>query len=307
MSRYKVTFIPGAPNHCWNKAAALIKDGSTVLDVGCSNGDFGRALQEYKQCKVDGIEPDAGDAKKATNVLWGVFQGSVEDTLKTKLQGRKYNHIVFLDVIEHLYDPAQTLSALKKHLIPGGSIVFSIPNMAHVSVRLMLLCGELEYGKTGLLDNTHLHFYTKHEINRVLGRAGYQVTVWDYTEATYPDELVASKLKEIGLTSSKKALSILNDESGKIFQYVGVAVVSGTKGVPKVASYSPDPQGEISNMYENRITNYEMVINEKDTQLNELYDKLQDQEFLASRIRLRNYVKSYIRRKLANVAKKREK
>ncbi|HZM64566.1 MAG TPA: class I SAM-dependent methyltransferase [Candidatus Saccharimonadales bacterium] len=306
MSNYTVSFVPDTPNHCWNKAFDLIKDNSTVLDVGCSWGDFGRALKDYKKCVVDGVEPDKEDARKAKEKLRDVFNGFVEDAFNREFKERSYDHIVFLDVIEHLYDPVEVFKVVKKHLNPGGSVIFSIPNMAHLSVRLMLLKGDFEYGKTGLLDSTHLHYYTKKEIDRVFKEAGMLVNIWDYTEATYPEELVKKRLLELGLRANKQALDMLMEETARIFQFVGSAVVVSDGDAVERLDYSPNPQGQIMqefqeklDTYGDEITRQREALSSKDEIIHGLERKLSDPEYLAKQIRLSRYVKEYLKKRLS--------
>lgn len=266
MSNYKVTYNPDLSNTSWNKAINLIKNNSIVLDVGCSTGDFGGALIQHKNCEVDGIEPDKGDAYKASKILRLVHNFSVEDLIFSgSIEEEKYDYVVFLDVIEHIVNPIDVLRLIKKALKPGGGIIFSIPNMAHMSVRLMLMKGDFDYGKTGLLDNTHLHFYTKKEIKRVFQEAGYSISILDFTESAYPNSLVGTKLNEIGLEATEAALRMINDASAQIFQYIGLAVPCAIpKNVSSRAEYSPDPQGEITKMYEQRIKEYEAILRKKE-------------------------------------------
>jgi 2-polyprenyl-3-methyl-5-hydroxy-6-metoxy-1,4-benzoquinol methylase len=242
MSNYSGKFDINSINNPWNKAFDLIKDNSTVLDVGCSSGNFGEALIEHKSCKVDGIEPDEGDAKLAKLKLRTVYSGFVEDAFLYDLKDRKYDYIVFLDVIEHLFDPVNTLKNLRNYLKPGGGIIFSIPNMGHISVRLELLRGDFRYGNTGLLDNTHLHFYTRIEIERVLEEAGYKVDKLDFIEALYPKNLIVKELNKIGIKkTTNKFIDMLMEPDAYVFQYVGLASI-GTGNTEKRPHYFPNPQ-----------------------------------------------------------------
>lgn len=254
MSNYAGKFIADDPNNPWSKAFAMIKAKTKVLDVGCSIGNFGAALIEHKDCTVDGIEPDMNDATKASKLLRKVVIKSVEDALKNELKSEKYDYIVFLDVIEHLVDPVSTLRSLKDHLSPGGAIVFSIPNMAHISVRLMLLKGEFEYGNTGLLDNTHLHFYTGKEIERIFAIAGYGISEWNFTEAKYSERIIKKELNEVGITDyPSKLAKVLQSDTASIFQYVGCALPKDNVKKIKRVQYSPDPQGILVSGYETAI------------------------------------------------------
>ena len=252
MSNYNGQFVMDAPNNTWNKVFDMVRPSSIVLDVGCSNGNFGKALIENKGCIVDGIEIDKEDARIASTKLRSVYVGFIEDAIKGSFKDKKYDFITFLDVIEHLYDPVQTLKSIRKNLDNKGAILFSIPNMAHVSVRLMIMSGRFEYGNTGLLDNTHLHFYTKQEIERVFNDAGFNITNWDFTEAIYTEDLLRKELKKLGIKNSTPDLiKLLNSSDSRIFQYIGKA--KPTRIIPSVRPhYSPNPQGVITNWYEKR-------------------------------------------------------
>jgi len=300
MSNYVGTFVPGTDNNPWNKAFDLVNEGSTVLDVGCSLGNFGAALIERKGCVVDGIEPDVSDYKEATLRLRRVANCFAEEALVTTFKDEKYDHIVFLDVIEHLYDPAATLKLVKTHLKPGGSVIFSIPNMAHASVRLMLLKGDFEYGETGLLDSTHLHFYTLREIERVFQAAGYSISVLDNTEATYPSELITDQLRELGINKTPTLEKLLNSDEARVFQYVGAAVIAKAHKIPR-KQYSPDPQGTISLWYQGHLHARDRDLQESRSRLDEQAKTIENQATtlnnnaeLARRIRISQYLKFYV-------------
>lgn len=273
MSNYTVEYNPEHDNGCWNKALRFIRHNSLVLDVGCSNGGLGSSLINLKNCTVDGIEPDTQDAATASKKLRKVYKGTVEEILQNnKLP--VYDHILFMDVIEHLPSPAETLERISTVLKPGGTIIFSIPNMAHMSSRLMLLKGDFEYGETGLLDKTHLHFYTKKEITRVFSEANLKIKTLDFTEAAYPDELVSLELEKIGLKASEEAIRTLNSDDAKIFQYVGEALVQKKNKPTSRLQYSPDPQGHVESYTKQKIESYENTIAERDLQIAKLEQQI---------------------------------
>ncbi len=298
MSNYKGVYKPDAENDPWNKVFDMVKKGSTVLDVGCSTGNFGEALIKHKGCIVDGIEPDKGDYSKATHKLRQVVNSFAEEAMTNTFKGRKYDHIVLLDVSEHIYDPVALLKLFKTHLNPGGSILFSIPNMAHVSVRLMLLAGDFEYGETGLLDNTHLHFYTLHEIDRVFSAAGYSISKFDNTEAIYPLTLIENQLKKLGIKHTPTLEKLLTEDDARVFQYVGMAEVGKVQNVRRT-HYSPDAQGAISTWYQGQLQAKEYEIHELSSQLDEKTKILNNNEELARRIRLSQFMRFYFSNKLA--------
>lgn len=312
MSNYQGKFEPGTPNETWNKAFDLISPRTKVLDVGCSLGNFGSALIEHKGCIVDGIEPDKDDAAAAKKKLRKLYVGFVENAFENDLKGEKYDYIVFLDVIEHIQDPVSVLTSLKKHLNKGGGIIFSIPNMAHISTRLMLLAGDFEYGKTGLLDNTHLHFYTKKEIARVFAEAGYGVKTWDFTEFSYNDELLSEDLKKIGIDDMPRGMQkLMTQESAYAYQYIGLAVVDNKATVEERKLASPDPRARIADWYQQKFDELKVGYDALVTENKQLKDEmsrtnqlLQDKKEIAKMIRLSEYGKYYVASKTKTVKKK---
>src|SRR6185437_1634404 len=190
MSNYTNSFF-SEENHntSWYKVFHLIKDKSSVLDVGCSSGNFGHELIKRKGCVVDGIELDTGDAKIAAKKLRNVWVLNIEFDDISKIKKRAYDYVYFGDVIEHLVQPIETLKRVKSLLKPDGAVLFSIPNMGHIAVRLDLLEGNFPITETGLLDKTHLHFYTQEEVERVFGEAGYAIKNLDFVKKDYPKAL----------------------------------------------------------------------------------------------------------------------
>lgn len=83
--------------------------------------------------------------------------------------------ILAADVLEHLVAPEQLLQRLPEVLCPDGRIIVSLPNVAHVSVRLSLVLGRFDYTETGILDRTHLHLYTFQSARRLLEGAGLRI------------------------------------------------------------------------------------------------------------------------------------
>jgi SAM-dependent methyltransferase len=98
--------------------------------------------------------------------------------LEAELGGERFDAILFADVLEHLRDPAALLRRVRPFLAEGGTVVASIPNIAHASVRLSLLGGSWRYREQGLLDETHLRFFTREGIEDLFESSGYVVTHW---------------------------------------------------------------------------------------------------------------------------------
>lgn len=235
MSFYtKNALIDSNKNTAWMQAFDLVKEGSKVFDVGCSSGTFGKELIDRKGCVVDGIEPDKTDANLAKDKLRHVEAIVAENDQLYDLFPEKYDIVSFIDVIEHLEDPASVLRRIKPMLKKDGVILFSIPNMAHLSVRLALLKGEFDYTQTGLLDQTHLHFYTGKEIERVFHEAGYNIKDFRGSSFTYPKAQVDEILGKMGLRANKKFMKFLSDTSANVYQYVGTGTISKTPKKTKV-------------------------------------------------------------------------
>lgn len=223
MSNYSDNKMVSDPNHVWNKLANLIPDGSEVLDIGCSSGNFGAMLVAQKGCTVDGVEPDKADAKVAAKKMRQVWLFDIENPDNVESIRRQYDVLVFADVLEHLVHPEKTLRLVKTLVKPGGRVVFSLPNMAHVSVRLALLGGEFTYTDTGLLDKTHLHFYDLDTVQGMFKKADMRLTNMDGVIYGYPDALIHSRLKELGFTAREPGMARLRDPRAAIFQFVGSA------------------------------------------------------------------------------------
>jgi 2-polyprenyl-3-methyl-5-hydroxy-6-metoxy-1,4-benzoquinol methylase len=154
----------------------LVGPDQRVLDVGCSTGYLGKELVA-RGCTVDGVEVDPEAAEAARAHLRTVTQLDLDrDDLATALDGQQYDRIVFADVLEHLMRPREVLESAVRLLAPGGKIVISIPNVAHGSLRLGLMQGRWQYRDTGLLDRTHIRFFTRSTLADLVQGAGLSIT-----------------------------------------------------------------------------------------------------------------------------------
>ncbi|MDP3938316.1 MAG: class I SAM-dependent methyltransferase [Deltaproteobacteria bacterium] len=158
-------------------AAALgwIPRDARVLDVGCASGYFARRLIDEKGCRVVGIEMDPGAAARARETCERVHVGSLEDRAFLDGVDETADVVFFGDVLEHLADARPVLERARGWLAPGGAAICSIPNVAYWKIRLELFRGRFEYQDVGILDRTHLRFFTRASFERVLGESGYRV------------------------------------------------------------------------------------------------------------------------------------
>ena len=150
-----------------------------VLDVGCSGGVLARELVA-RGAVVDGIEADPVAAAEAANVCRTVLVGDAE-TLDISLERGAYDVILMADVIEHLKDPVALLARLRPLLRDSGLLLISTPNVANWSMRLRLLGGRWDYSDRGLLDRTHLRFFTRKSLVSTIRQAGYRIADLDVT------------------------------------------------------------------------------------------------------------------------------
>ncbi|MGQ0615840.1 MAG: class I SAM-dependent methyltransferase [Acidimicrobiia bacterium] len=146
-----------------------------VLDIGCGTGHTARLLAQ-RGCSVVGVELDEAAAVMAAAWCEKVVVCDLDVTdLRDKLDGDTFDTIVAADVLEHLRDPVAVLQTLTPLLRPGGRVLVSVPNVAHGSVRLALMTGRFDYNDIGILDRTHLRFFTVHSVQQLFAAAGYAV------------------------------------------------------------------------------------------------------------------------------------
>lgn len=146
-----------------------------ILDVGCAEGKFGALLKERLGAEVWGIEYEPAAAEKARKRLDHVLTGDVLELIET-LEAEKFDCLTLLDVIEHLADPFTLLKSVKRILSKDGCLVLSVPNVLHISNLYRLLVEkDWHYIDHGILDRTHLRFFTKKSLIRTLNSHGYQI------------------------------------------------------------------------------------------------------------------------------------
>jgi methionine biosynthesis protein MetW len=150
-----------------------------VLDVGCGTGSLTAIANRGKDNVVYGIEPDAARAAAARSRGIEVFEGYFTDDYLA--DGQKFDVIAFADVLEHVAEPAALLRTARKALTSGGIVLVSVPNVAHWTVRARLLLGRFEYKHTGIMDATHLRWFTAKTISELLNRVGFDVLQCEQT------------------------------------------------------------------------------------------------------------------------------
>ncbi len=153
--------------------AVRIPAGSrSVLDVGCSRGATAAALRRAGVTEIFGIEPDAGDAAVAARRYDRVLAVPLESV--TEDFDRRFDAILFGDVLEHLEDPSAALLRVRSWLSPRGAVVASVPNIGHWSVIADLLQGRFDYVPYSILSGTHIRFFTRHTLIDLFEACGFE-------------------------------------------------------------------------------------------------------------------------------------
>ncbi|HLH47246.1 MAG TPA: class I SAM-dependent methyltransferase, partial [Acidimicrobiales bacterium] len=172
---YDIEVDLAAENTSHAQVVDLVGTGKDVLDVGCSTGYLAKVLTE-RGCRVSGVELDPEAAEAARAHCEAVLVADLDrDDLAALAFEHPFDVIVFADILEHLRDPVRTLRASASLLRPGGYVVVSIPNVGHGSVRLALAAGRFDYRDAGLLDRTHLRFFTRETLADLLSTAGFSL------------------------------------------------------------------------------------------------------------------------------------
>ena len=151
-----------------------VSDGARVLDVGCASGYIAARLTA-RGCRVVGFESDPESAALAERHCEQVIVGDFESPADRARVPRGNGFVLLGDVLEHLVDPWSALSFTRELLAPDGVVIVSLPNVAAWPVRFGLLAGRFEYADYGILDRTHLRFFTRASAHRLADSAGFRI------------------------------------------------------------------------------------------------------------------------------------
>ena len=165
----------------------MTPDGSSVLDVGCACGDLGAYLFTHKGCSVHGLEYSAESiaVAKKTGAYAQIAQADLNilDKMPSSFP-TMFDRIVFGDVLEHLNEPERVLKKFLPFLTENGRVIISLPNIAHGSIIAQLMANKFTYMDYGVLDRTHVRFFTCESIAELMAASGLKIlsatrTIWD--------------------------------------------------------------------------------------------------------------------------------
>ncbi len=172
-----------APTHI--RMAAMAGKSKRILELGCATGYVSQLLRQNR-CTVTGIEIDADAAMEARKICDDVIVGDVSESSVLDRAGTGYDVILCGDVLEHLCEPGLILEQFHGMLAPDGFVLVSIPNIAYWEMRWSLLRGRFEYTETGILDWTHLRFFTVDSFRRLAVACGYRISETVINDTGFP-------------------------------------------------------------------------------------------------------------------------
>jgi 2-polyprenyl-3-methyl-5-hydroxy-6-metoxy-1,4-benzoquinol methylase len=149
----------------------------TVLDIGCGGGATGRLVKDkFPGTRVVGIEINAGAAEHARGVLDRVVCAGVDDVDPARdMPDERISTVLLLDVLEHLYDPWRALQRIHGWLAPQTRVIASLPNIRNLATLSELAGGHFEYAENGVLDVTHVRFFTRASLRDLFEQTGFEV------------------------------------------------------------------------------------------------------------------------------------
>jgi glycosyltransferase involved in cell wall biosynthesis/ubiquinone/menaquinone biosynthesis C-methylase UbiE/Flp pilus assembly protein TadD len=209
------------------------KNARRILDCGCGSGEFGRALKSRGAAEVVGVEMVEGAWERARKVLDRALLGNIE-TIELPFDEGYFDCACFNDVLEHLVDPAAALRKVARVLAPGGVVVMSIPNVRFCSVLGMLAEGRWKYEDAGILDRTHLRFFTAADFPEVVHAAGLEVLKIEPLSMLDPARL--PRRSDGSVRMGRMMLHDVDDRDYRDLLTYQYLVVAGKPGVHRLAA-----------------------------------------------------------------------
>ena len=251
--KYKAYINLNNDNSNYTLALSGIKNSSRVLDVGCASGMIGEFLFNEKKCEVVGIEYDDNFIEKAREkkVYKDLFQidlNNADNQFNPNYIGY-FDYILLADVIEHVYSPEQTINSLKKLLKTDGVFIFSIPNISHGSIKLKLLNNKFEYTPMGLLDETHIRFFTIDNVISLMNKTGLEIKS---LERVFEGFWKTAQIHDESDYSGAVLRYVKKDLESYSYQYIVIAKLSDSKEL-EIKNYQFKP---ISDLQKLRLKKY---------------------------------------------------
>jgi 2-polyprenyl-3-methyl-5-hydroxy-6-metoxy-1,4-benzoquinol methylase len=218
----------------------LPKYYSRVLEIGCGEGTFRGNLN--KECEYWGVEPMESAAKIASGRLDRVLVGTYEEVLN-QLPKDYFDLVICNDVIEHMVDHDEFLQSIKQNLTENSCLVGSIPNVRYIgNLFKILFAKDWEYKQDGILDKTHLRFFTEKSLKRTIRENGF---VLEEFQGLYPFQAESVSIKEFLRRFVRSFAISLFGQDVKFYQFgIRIRYVASPKE-PQI-NYASDRVGQLS-------------------------------------------------------------
>ena len=230
MTRHKYEYrIDLESDHVGPRICRMVGEGKRVLEIGAGPGSITRLLKEHGGCRVTAVEIDSDAVPKLAEFCEQVHQFDLNDPswVAGVAGGGPFDVVVAADVLEHLYDPWRTLQAMQEVLSDTGYILVSLPHVGHQALIAGLAAGHFEYRDWGLLDRTHIRFFTVNGMQRLFEDSGLKIV--DAQFLVRPPELTEfAKDWTLAPPSLRQALEQCSH--GRIYQVVIKAVPESAIG-----------------------------------------------------------------------------
>jgi GT2 family glycosyltransferase/predicted SAM-dependent methyltransferase len=155
---------------------SFVREQARVLDLGIGSGSLGRDLREELRCRLDGVTINPQEQAIAASWYERIAVLDLDRAgWELEFEAQAYDVIVCADVLEHLKHPEQVLAACHRLLRPDGALLVSVPNVAYAGSVAELMRGNFDYGREGLMDRTHLRFFTRRSFQKLLAAHGWEV------------------------------------------------------------------------------------------------------------------------------------
>lgn len=274
------------------KTLRLVGHNKKVLELGCSVGIQSKVLREELGCDVTGVELNPLAARQAEAYCTSVVVGNLDQVdFEAEFPSQKFDVVLCADVLEHLYNPTALLNRIKPVIGPSGYVVASIPNVVHIALIFEMLHGKFDYRDTGLLDDSHIRFFTRSSLIRTFTDAGFTIDHLDRGLASaYETEFAINNCTQ----EDRDVLDYLRAHNEECFTYHFI-VKAFPSDAPIEEIQRHNSEFELSNVSmmihnkEKQITQLEKQITQLSSHVHWLENKLP--------LRLANGLKSFLRGK----------
>ena len=155
----------------------MVRHGCTLLDIGAGPGSITKELMQWRNCRITALDIDHRNVERLAEFCHAAYQVDLNDPNWPKALKRddKFDAVVATDVLEHLWDPWQTLSLMCRLINDDGEVIVSLPHVGHCVITACIINGDFDYRDDGLLDRTHIRFFGLKNIQSLINDAGLNI------------------------------------------------------------------------------------------------------------------------------------